>query len=108
MELRFSHSIASAESAAEFVTAHWAVGSTRTSHLMRSYANDVYRVETESGSFMLKCTDEVGGLDRMHIGKRSFVHTLLALESPLPNRWLGVTVCGSNAGTLRRANGLRC
>jgi Ser/Thr protein kinase RdoA (MazF antagonist) len=49
-----THSIASAPSIAELAVDRWNIGSIARAALIRSYVNDLYRVETDGGVYALK------------------------------------------------------
>jgi Ser/Thr protein kinase RdoA (MazF antagonist) len=54
MTIPVSHSIATPDAIAELVSARWDVGDVAACLLVRSFANDVYRVETTGGRFAVK------------------------------------------------------
>ena len=49
-----SHSIPTPKAVTQFVSEHWDTGPLLSCSLLRSYANDVFRIESERGSLVLK------------------------------------------------------
>jgi len=52
--LKFSHSLAAPDSIAAWAASRWAIGTTEHVEFVRSYVNDVYRIDTDLGAFALK------------------------------------------------------
>ncbi|MEJ7838263.1 MAG: phosphotransferase [Thermomicrobiales bacterium] len=49
-----THSLAAPHSISGWATTRWDIGAIRSAELIRSYVNDVYRINTDLGSFALK------------------------------------------------------
>ena len=53
-KLKYSHSLAAPDSLAAWAADKWNIGTIRNAELVRSYVNDVYKIDSDVGTFALK------------------------------------------------------